>query len=330
MTDFVTRALAGFSADVSAHARPQVLRLGNVRRLVSTVTAAVPEHTCVGLLDLVECLHPTPAVGGYPRPAALRWTAGSEPFDRGWYAAPIGWLDSMQDGEMAVAIRSALVSGNRAALFAGCGAVTGSTPEEEYAETELKLRPSLVGGTTPVLCERFEPTALIGTGAAYVALVPTMLYSALRADVDLRRYAAVLIGGAPAAPALLAQARAVGVPVVTTYGMTETCGGCVYDGRSLAGVRVDVGADGRVRIAGPVLARGYRLRPQLTSAAFRDGFRTDDLGRLTADGRLQILGRADEVIVTGGKKVHPQQAEALLCAHHSVAEALVVGVADAE
>jgi len=163
-----------------------------------------------------------------------------------------------------------------------------------------------------------------------VALVPTMLYSALRADVDLRRYAAVLIGGAPAAPALLAQARAVGVPVVTTYGMTETCGGCVYDGRSLAGVRVDVGADGRVRIAGPVLARGYRLRPELTSAAFRDGFRTDDLGRLTADGRLQILGRADEVIVTGGKKVHPQQAEALLCAHHSVAEALVVGVADAE
>jgi o-succinylbenzoate---CoA ligase len=202
-------------------------------------------------------------------------------------------------------------------------------PLHHVAGLQVLVR-SLVAGTTPVLCERFEPAALSDSRASYVALVPTMLYRALRANVDLRRYAAVLIGGAAAAPALLAQARAAGASVVVTYGMTETCGGCVYDGRPLTGVRVDVGADGRVRIAGPVLARGYRLRPTLTSEAFRSGFRTDDLGRVTADGRLEILGRADEVIVSGGKKVHPQQVEALLATHHSVAEALVLGVADAE
>jgi isochorismate synthase EntC len=114
-----------------------------VQHLVGTVTATVPPGRAGGLLDLVERLHPTPAVGGYPRREALRWIARSEPFDRGWYAAPVGWLDAAQDGEMAVAIRSAVVSDDRAALFAGCGIVAGSHPDDEYTETELKLRPML-------------------------------------------------------------------------------------------------------------------------------------------------------------------------------------------
>ena len=141
VTDFVTGVLAELCTGVDTAVRPGVMRLGNVAHLVSTVTATARPDA--GLLDLVERLHPTPAVGGYPRPAALRWLARSEPFDRGWYAAPVGWLDAVEDGEMAVAIRSALVSGDRAALFAGCGVVEGSTPDEEYAETELKLRPML-------------------------------------------------------------------------------------------------------------------------------------------------------------------------------------------
>jgi o-succinylbenzoate---CoA ligase len=202
-------------------------------------------------------------------------------------------------------------------------------PLHHVAGLQVLVR-SLVGGTEPVTCGRFDPAVLAGTDAAYVALVPTMLYRALRAGVDLRHFDAVLVGGAAPAPALLAEADAAGVRVVTTYGMTETCGGCVYDGRALPGVGVHLDPDGRVRIAGPVLAHGYRLRPQLTAAAFGDGFRTDDLGRFTADGRLEVLGRADEVIVTGGRKVHPQRVEALLCGHGSVAAALVTGVADPE
>jgi len=74
----------------------------------------------------------------------MRWIARAEPFDRGWYAAPVGWLDASQDGEMAVAIRSALVSGSRAAVYAGCGIVAGSSPDAEYAETEVKLRPMVM------------------------------------------------------------------------------------------------------------------------------------------------------------------------------------------
>ncbi|MFI5956164.1 isochorismate synthase MenF [Cryptosporangium sp. NPDC051539] len=149
VTEFVTRALAQCCTDVTALDRPQVMRLGSVQHLVTTVTATVPAHGRAGLLDLAERLHPTPAMGGYPGPAALRWLTRSEPFDRGWYAAPVGWFDAVGEGELAVAIRSALVSGDRAALFAGCGVVAGSTPEDEYAETELKLHPMLAALDVP-------------------------------------------------------------------------------------------------------------------------------------------------------------------------------------
>jgi len=144
VTDFVTGALAAACTDVTASTGPDVMRLGNISHLVSTVSATVSEQRRAHLLDLVGLLHPTPAVGGYPRNAALRWIARAEPFDRGWYAAPVGWLDASQDGEMAVAIRSALVSGSRAAVYAGCGIVAGSSPDAEYAETEVKLRPMVM------------------------------------------------------------------------------------------------------------------------------------------------------------------------------------------
>jgi o-succinylbenzoate---CoA ligase len=140
----------------------------------------------------------------------------------------------------------------------------------------------------------------------------------------------VLVGGAATDPELLSAARDAGVRVVTTYGMTETAGGCVYDGVPLAGVRVRV-ADGGVEIAGPVLARGYRGDPGATRDAFADGwFRTRDAGSLDAGGRLAVHGRLDEVVVTGGVNVAPQAVEAVLRAHPSVADAVVFGRPDAE
>ncbi|MFI5956163.1 AMP-binding protein [Cryptosporangium sp. NPDC051539] len=177
---------------------------------------------------------------------------------------------------------------------------------------------ALVGGTEPVL-------GPLGTEAAYTALVPTMLYRALRDGVELSHYDGVLVGGAAAAPDLLGRARDAGVRVVTTYGMTETCGGCVYDGRPLPGVSCHLDADGRVRVSGAVVARGYRR-----GALFHTVFRTHDLGRIWPDGRLEPLGRADEVIVTGGKKVHAQNVEAALAGDPSVAAAFVAGIADPE
>ena len=175
-----------------------------------------------------------------------------------------------------------------------------------------------------------EAVARMPAGRRYTALVPTQLRRFLDAEPDgLQAFDAVLVGGAATDPALLARALDAGVAVVTTYGMTETAGGCVYDGRPLDGVRVRV-TDGGVELAGPVLALGYRLDPEATAASFADGwFRTRDAGVL-ADGRLTVTGRLDDVVITGGVNVAPSAVEAALRDHPAVADAVVVGRPDEE
>ncbi|MGY1744483.1 o-succinylbenzoate--CoA ligase [Blastococcus sp. SYSU D00695] len=193
---------------------------------------------------------------------------------------------------------------------------------------------SLLAGTAPTVLHRGEPlAAAVGrmpAGRRYASLVPTQLRRSLDAEPDaLRGLDAVLVGGAATDPALLDRARAAGVPVVTTYGMTETAGGCVYDGVPLDGVSVAVD-DGGVRLAGPVLARGYRADPAATAEAFAGGwFRTRDAGTL-AGGVLTVHGRLDDVVVTGGVNVAPQAVEGVLREHPSVADAVVFGRPDPE
>ncbi|MCP2333352.1 o-succinylbenzoate--CoA ligase [Actinoalloteichus caeruleus] len=205
------------------------------------------------------------------------------------------------------------------------------------------------GGFRPVEFAEAAGRALAREGRHYTALVPTQLSRVLSEGGDavraLARFDAVLLGGAACPPALLARARAAGVPVVTTYGMSETAGGCVYDGRPLPGVRFRLADDPRtspadlvtgdgvgvVELAGPVLAAGYRLDPDATSAAFRDGwFRTGDLGRHDGEGTLEIIGRHDDLINSGGLKIAPVLVERALTAVESVREACVVGLPDAE
>lgn len=132
------RALAVVCHDVTAPSTPTVLTLPQVHHLHTPVTARLrPGRT---LLEVVERLHPTPAVGGAPREAALHFIRAREPLDRGWYASPVGWMGRGR-GEFAVALRSAVVAGRDAWLFAGCGIVAASDPAEEYDESALKLRP---------------------------------------------------------------------------------------------------------------------------------------------------------------------------------------------
>ena len=169
----------------------------------------------------------------------------------------------------------------------------------------------------------------------YTALVPTQLVRLLqdpRGRAALQRYDAVLLGGAAAPSALLAAAEAAAVRVLTTYGMSETAGGCVYDGEPLACSRVRIEADGRILLGGDTLASGYLGRADLTDGGVRrdtDGrrwFRTDDQGSVRADGRLVVTGRVDDVINTGGVKVAPRQVEEALLSHvPGVSEAVVVG-----
>ncbi|MGH3796551.1 MAG: o-succinylbenzoate--CoA ligase [Pseudonocardiaceae bacterium] len=228
-------------------------------------------------------------------------------------------------------------------------------PAQHVAGLQVLVRASLAGTETAVLDLRggFDPAEfgaaarlLSGRHRCYTALVPTQLARLL--DVDpgaLTGFDGVLLGGAAAPNGLVQRARTAGVPVVTTYGMTETAGGCVYDGWPLDGAQVRVQAAGstpagstpagsivgRIELTGPMLATGYLDAPAEAMAAFRNGwFRTSDLGRLDEQGRLQVLGRADDIIVTGGVNVSPAEVEAVLTSLPGVAGACVVGLPDPE
>ena len=223
-------------------------------------------------------------------------------------------------------------------------------PAHHVAGLQVLVR-SVVAGTEPRAVDTAAGFTVEAFAAAtacldeavprhYTALVPTQLVRLLddpRGRDALQRYDAVLLGGAATPTTLLAAADAAGLRVLTTYGMSETAGGCVYAGEPLACSRVRIGADGRVLLGGDTLAAGYLGRPDLTAAVFsRDGegrrwFRTDDLGHLDRDGRLVVDGRADDVINTGGVKVAPRQVEDALLTHvPGVSEAVVVGTPDPE
>ncbi|MDL4776607.1 AMP-binding protein [Actinomadura xylanilytica] len=194
----------------------------------------------------------------------------------------------------------------------------------------LVLARALLGGAAPVIHPRFDPASVEAAGDVHIAMVPTQLRRLLDAGTDLGALGAIILGGAAASPGLLAEARGRGARVFTTYGMSETSGGCVYDGVPLDGVRAAVGDDGRIRLAGEVLFTGYRRRAALT-AAVRDGewFVTPDLGTVE-DGRLRVRGRIDDVINTGGEKVVAGEVATALSRHHKVRDVVVVGRPDPE
>jgi o-succinylbenzoate---CoA ligase len=187
---------------------------------------------------------------------------------------------------------------------------------------------SLVSGTDPVIADRADAQTVAASGCAHVSLVPTQLQRLLDVDISpLAGFSSVLLGGAAAPAGLLAAARAAGVPVVTTYGMTETCGGCVYDGVPLDGVRVRIGGGERIWLGGPVLFSGYFRGPRTPSDGW---FRTGDLGRIGPEGRLMVRGRADDVINTGGHKVVPAEVAAVLLTCPGVRDVAVLGQPDPE
>lgn len=133
----IQRSLDPVCEEVRLPSRPAVHRLKHLLHLRTPIQATLRAETHV--LELVERLHPTPAVGGVPTAAAMEWIGNREPFDRGWYAGAVGWLDAQGDGEFNVALRSGLVRGQSARLYAGAGIVRGSLSGAEYDETKLKL-----------------------------------------------------------------------------------------------------------------------------------------------------------------------------------------------
>ncbi|HEY0933411.1 MAG TPA: AMP-binding protein, partial [Trebonia sp.] len=208
-------------------------------------------------------------------------------------------------------------------------------PASHVAGLQVLVR-SLVGGTEPAAAASATAASVAAAadaGCAHVSVVPTQLVRLLGEDggAALARYRCVLVGGAAAGAAILDEARRAGISAVTTYGMSETCGGCVYDGVPLDGVTVRADDGGRLRISGPVLMDGYYRRPGLTAAALSGGeFVTSDLGSVDPGGRVLVRGRADDVINTGGHKVVPGEVAAVLATCPGVREVVVVGRRDPE
>ncbi len=133
----IVRSLRPHAVWVQAAAEPEIVKVANIQHLATPVLAQLAEpHSAV---ELAGMLHPTPAVGGEPWPAAATAIAELEGMDRGWYAGPVGWMDATEDGEFCVALRSALLRDREAHLYAGVGVVAGSEPAAELAETEVKL-----------------------------------------------------------------------------------------------------------------------------------------------------------------------------------------------
>jgi len=187
---------------------------------------------------------------------------------------------------------------------------------------------------------RFDPAAVAASAAVYVSLVPTTLQRCLSDGVDLSRFRAILVGGAALEPQLRSEAEAAGAAVVATYGLTETWGGVVYDGRALDGVEVCLGDGDEILVRGPMVMRGYRLRPDDTATALSpDGWlRTGDAGAweetpdapFGSGARLRVVDRLSDIIVTGGVNVSPTEVESVLQGHPRVADVGVVGSTDAE
>ncbi|AFM15485.1 acyl-CoA synthetase (AMP-forming)/AMP-acid ligase II [Mycolicibacterium chubuense NBB4] len=197
---------------------------------------------------------------------------------------------------------------------------------------------SVLAGTEPVAVPAaFDPDELVaaigamGSGRRYTSLVAAQLDKVLRAPEAADALAsldAVLIGGGPMPAGVAERARTAGIRVVRTYGMSETSGGCVYDGVPLDGVRVKLAADGRVSLGGPTVASGYRNPVTPDPFAEPGWFRTDDIGAVDDSGVLEVLGRIDDAISTGGLTVLPSLVETAVATHPAVAECAVFGVAD--
>jgi O-succinylbenzoic acid--CoA ligase len=306
--------LRGAVADAEQLAEPLARALDGTGPAIVPLDATLPAARLRQLIDAIA-----PDAGVADDTAVIIVTSGSTGEPKG------------VELSAAALCHSASASLTRLGAWDPAGAAAGGgwlccLPVTHVAGLQVLVR-SLLSSSERTVAPTLTATALSESGCSYVSVVPTQLVRLLDGPdgaAALAEFAAVLVGGAAVPAGLLDRARAAGVRVVTTYGMSETCGGCVYDGVPLDGVTVRTAGDGLLRISGPVLMNRYRGGPDLG-----DEFVTSDLGYVR-DGRVVVRGRADDVINTGGHKVVPGEVAAVLESCPGVLEVVVVGRADPE
>jgi O-succinylbenzoic acid--CoA ligase len=290
---------------------------------------AVALHAC--LLARAAAMPVDPRLGAAEQQALLASADGvvDGALPRGGAAEPVPPAESdtalvvHTSGTTAAPRPVELSFGNIQANALGSAVALGLDPDERWL---CPLPLSHVGGLMVLLRSAIYATRAVLGGAerathddiTVVSLVPTQLRRLL--DAGARpgaRLRVVLLGGAAATPDLLGAAREAGWPVAATYGLTQACSQVAVDGRALPGLAVTLAADGEILVEGPTVAGGGVLR-------------TGDLGRFDAMGRLHVVGRKSDTIVTGGENVAPAEVEAALLAHPAVADAGVFGRPDPE
>ena len=213
-----------------------------------------------------------------------------------------------------------------------------------FHNSPFEIDPS-VGGARPFEAATFAATTMRAVRASnsdgralMVSLVPTQIARLLESGSvgieALQSYDLVLSGAAATPQPMLNKMRELGIKVSVSYGMTETCGGCVFDGRPLDGVNISLGTQddvepGRVTISGPITASGYRMRPDLDAVSFISGHvQTHDVGKLDSSGLLHILGRLDDVVTVGGVNVALSAVESLIRHHPAIEDVAVIDLQD--
>lgn len=237
-----------------------------------------------------------------------------------------------------------LTTEGAAAIGHGWAAAIGHEPDDHWllclplhhvAGLAVLARAAVTGAAVTVH-DAFDPASVgaapASIGATLVSVVPTMLRRLLDAGAPMHAYRRVVTGGAPLPPALLERAQAAGTSIVDAYGQSETWGGCVANGVPIPGARVRLGPRDEIEITGPMTMRGYRRDPKGSRQAFTaDGWlRTGDVGVFTHDGRLRVVDRMRDLVISGGVNVSPVEVEGVLTRHPSVADVAVVGRPDRE
>jgi O-succinylbenzoic acid--CoA ligase len=240
--------------------------------------------------------------------------------------------------------RARLVELSRAAVLAaveGSAAALGAQPGDGWVSVLppvhigglLVLLRAVLGDAPLAFSAPSDPTSIASRpGFPFTSLVPTLLDRALDTGTDLAGYRGVLVGGAALPASLRERAAVAGVRCIATYGLTQSCGGVVYDGRPLPGAGVRIGSGGEIELSGPTLMSSYRGEsgPGAVRVSGDGWLRTGDAGTFDDKGRLHVIGRLDDAIVTGGEKVWPAEVEAVLARHPGVREVAVIGTPDSE